>query len=167
MLNQVPIQIQRSARQVTLRHPNAMDCTVWRKVINRVSADTPATIGGLPTIGGLGVLDSEDEADFDWQPKGDAKIVMAGVFQAEGGNTVDTDNGLLYPAPPIEALIECILDPGDPDFFMADKPDMVTVEPGGGVVLTYEVTGVQGNVNIPPYTRRYILAPRSDMNVGM
>lgn len=163
MLNSVPTQINRSARLVTLRHPNAMDCTVWRKKVNRVSADTPAQMGGMPTIGGLGVLDSEDEADFDYEELGDAKIVFAGQYQGEGANWNDADSTLNYPAPPMEALIECVLDPSDPAHFVATKPDMITVEPGAGISIPYQVIGETGSVNIPPYTRRFILAP---INLG-
>lgn len=167
MLNNVPIQIARSARLVTLRHPNAMDCSVWRKQVNRVSSDVPPTMGGAPTIGGLGVLDSEDEADFDYADIGNAKIVFAGVYQGEGSNWLDSDTGLNYPSGAMEALIECVLDPGDADYFEPGKPDMITVEPGGGIAMFYEVIGETGSVNIPPYTKRYILAPRNDADVGI
>lgn len=164
MLNNVPIQVNKAARQVVLRHPNAMDCTVWRKAVNRV-AET--SMGGLPTIGGLGVLDAEDEADYSYTELGDARILFCGVFQGQAGNTIDADTGLNYPDMPIEALVECVAEPTAEGFFVADKPDMVTVYPGAGIVLSYEVVGVTGAVNIPPYTRKLVLAPRQDMDVGI
>lgn len=165
MLNNVPTQMRRSGRLVTLRHPNAMDCTVWRKVINR-SPDS-GTMGGLPNIGGLGVLDGEDEADYDYEEMGDAKIVFSGIWQGEGSNWNDADTGPIYATPPVEALIECILNPDDPNFFVVEKPDRITVEPGGGIVIPYEVIGENSNVSIPPYIRKYILAARSDSETGV
>lgn len=167
MLNNVPIQVNNAARQVVLRHPNAMDCTVWRKTVNRAADGTPATMGGLPTIGGLGVLDAEDEADYSYDEVGDARIVFCGVFQGQSGNVIDADYGLNYPDPPVEALVECLVAPGAEGHFVADKPDMVTVYPGAGMALAYEVVGVTGNINIPPYTRKLVLAPRQDMDVGI
>lgn len=167
MLNNVPTQINRSVRLVTLRHPNAMDCTVWRKQVNRTAAAEPLEMGGLPTLGGLGMLDSEDEADFSFVELGDAKIVFAGQFLGEGANWNDAETGLNYPAPPMEALIECLVEPGQPGYFLPDKPDMVSVEPGNGMVVLYEVIGATGSVNIPPYTRKLVLAPRQDQNVGI
>lgn len=167
MLTNVPTQINRSARLVTLRHPNAMDCTVWRKKLNRTSAAAPAELGGNPTIGGLGMLDGEDEADFEYEELGDAKIVFAGIYQPVNANWNDSDSGLIYPEPPQEALIECVLEPDDPNYFVVQKPDMVTVEPGGGFVLPYEVLGETGSVHIPPYTRKFIIAARSDSQNGV
>lgn len=165
MLTNVPTQMRRSGRLVTLKHPNAMDCTVWRKTVLR-PADS-GTMGGLPNVGGMGLLDAEDEADYDYTEVGDAKIVFIGVWTGEGSNWNDADTGLIYPPPPQEALIECVLDPSDPNFFTTEKPDRISVEPGGGIVLVFEVAGESGNVMIPPYTRKYILTARSDSEAGI
>jgi hypothetical protein len=164
MLNNVPAQINKSARLVTLNHPNAMDCTVHRKTYNRT--DT-GTMGGLPTLGGLGVLDGEDEPEYTYMELGDAKILFAGQYQAVDGNMRDDDMSLNYAAPPMEALVECVKQPTDTAFFVADKPDLVMVYPGAGIALAYEVVGVTSPSNIPPYGRKLILAPRSDLNVGI
>ena len=139
-------------------------CTVWQKVITRT---TDTTLGGLPTIGGAGLLDSEDEADFEYVERGDAKIVFTGQFVGEGANWNDQDTGVIYSSPPTEALIECVLEPDADGFFVTVKPDMISVEPGGGIVLIYEVIGENSNINIPPYNRRYILAARSDQINGI
>lgn len=164
MLTGVPAQINRSARLVTLRHPNAMDCTVWGKTIKRTA---PTNMGGLPTVGGLGLLDGEDEADYEYTEKGDGKIVFTGQYVGEGANWNDLDIGPIYGELPKEALIECILDPDDENYFTVAKPDIISVEPGGGIVLIYEVTGENSTVNLPPYTRRFILAARSDTDFGI
>lgn len=168
MLNNVPTQVNRSTRLVTLRHPNAMDCAVFKKVVNRLPDTAPPDdeMGGLPTIGGLGVLNSDDEADFTYELRGEAKVLFTGIFQYEQGNTLDDDTGLNY-REPSEACIECLVDPSDPDYFIADKNDLVTVMPGAGIVMTYEVVAVSGNIQIPPYVRKYALEARQDQNVGI
>jgi hypothetical protein len=164
MLNNVPTQVNRSARLITLRHPNAMDCTIFKKVIKRTADET---MGGLPTLGGMGMLDSEDEADYEYEERGDAKIVFVGQYVGDGANWNDADTGPIYGQIPVEALIECVLDPEDPDFFVTGKPDLVSVEPGYGMTLLYEVVGENTTTNLPPYTRRYILASRADPENGI
>lgn len=167
MLTKVPTAISKSARLVTLRHPNAMECELFRKQVTRVDTPVADDYAGLPTLGGLGVISSDDEVEFEYIELGAAKVVFAGGFQAQLGNTMDNDSGVTYPDAPIEALVECVADPEAPTFFTPDKNDMVTVYPVPGVAIVYEVVGVTGNVNIPPYTRKYLLQPRSDMNVGV
>lgn len=162
MLNRVPTAISRAARIVTLRHPNAMDCTIYRKRLNR-TAPPDETMGEIANVGGIGVLDGEDEADFDYEVVGDARIVFAEPWQDDGANWNDVDSGVIYDKAPKLAMIEFV---SETDGYIR-KPDIVSVEPGGGIVLVYEVLGENGNVAIPPYTRRYILAARSDQNVGI
>lgn len=164
MLNGVPAQINRSARLVTLRHPNAMDCTVWGKTIKRTADET---MGGLPTIGGVGLLDGEDEADYEYTERGDAKVVFTGQYVGEGANWNDQDTGAIYSSMPTEVLIECVLDPSDESYFVPEKPDIISVEPGGGIALIFEILGENSTVNLPPYTRRFIVAARSDTDFGI
>lgn len=174
MLNNVPITVNRLARQVTLRHPNAMDCLVFRKVVLRQSTDS---VAGLPTIGGIGVLDSEDEADYEFQllgedpqnpaPEPNARIVFVGQYLAMGSNVTDDDASITYAEAPMEALVECALDPGDPLFFVVDKNDVVNVLPGAGIVIPYQVVGVTSPGNIPPYSRKLLLQPRADTEFGV
>ena len=164
MLNNVPTQINKSARLVTLKHPNSMDATVHRKTYNRVDS---GTMGGLPTLGGMGMLDGDDEPDYTYTEIGSAKVQFCGQFQAPDGNIRDDDHSLNYAGPTMEALIECILEPTDPAFFIVDKPDMVMVYPGAGIALAYEVVGKTSPMNIPPFATKWILAPRADMNVGI
>lgn len=167
MLSNVPKQVNRASRNVTLRHPNAIDCTVYRKTVNRVSVDEPETFAGLPTIGGLGVLDSEDEADYTFTEIGEAKILFGGQFQTGGSNWNDADTGIIFPEPPVEAMIECVVSETDDGFFTVSKHDMVMVEPGAGIVIPYQVVGETGSINIPPYNRRFLLQPRADTEVGI
>lgn len=162
MLNSVPAAVRRAGRIVTLRHPNSMDCTVWRKVLLRTGA-VGDELGGIPNIGGIGVLDGEDEANFDYELVGDAKILFSGIWQDESANWNDADTGVIYDQAPKMAMIEFVEEIED----YVRKSDRISVEPGGGIVLPYEVIGEGSPMNIPPYTRRYMLAARSDSAAGI
>lgn len=164
MLTNVPIQINRVSRQLVLRHPNSMDCTVQRKTVNR-TADTD--LGGLPTLGGAGVLDSEDEADFSFTALGAARIKFAETFTPDIGNVSDDDTVITYAEGMIQAQVECSADPSADDYFVTDKHDLVIAEPGAGIIIPYEVVGVTSKGDIPPYTRLLLLNPREDLLVGI
>lgn len=154
MLNNVPLAIRRSVRAVTLNHPNRMTCTVYRKVITRVAPDT---LGGLPTLGGLGVLEDDDEADFEYQSLGDGVVVMLQVYQ--GGFRSD-DNSLLDN--PNTSQQETLLEPLIDDAFIPKKHDLVSIVIGDAV-LPYEITDITGTVNIPPFTQKYVLQLRDEL----
>jgi hypothetical protein len=163
VLNSVPTNANFSKRQVVLRHPNAWDCLVYRKQVKRqeIIGGQPSTMGDFPTLGGLGVLDSEDEADFDYVELGEGKLRFLGPFQQS--DTVDRGDAQLQ-AQLSEAQIEAIAEPTDPAYFTVEKHDIVIAMPGGGIGLAYEVAQVQGSINIPPYNRRYLLSPRDDLH---
>ena len=168
MLHNVPKRMNHAARLVTLRHPNAVDCEVFDKVVNRVSTDTPATDNdGSPTLGGMGVLNSDDEHDYDYVKKGEGRLVFMGQFQTEGSNFLDNDESILYYGDLVEALIESVANEDEAGHFITDKHDLVTVDFGAGVIQTYQVVGVTGSVAVPPYTRRYVLNPRNDDELGV
>ena len=154
MLNNVPLAIRRSVRAVTLNHPNRMTCTVYRKVVTRVAPDT---LGGLPTLGGLGVLEDDDEADFDYQSLGDGVVVMLQVYQ--GGFRSD-DNSLLDN--PNTSQQETLLEPLIDDAFTPKKHDLVSIVIGDAL-LPYEITEITGTVNIPPFTQKYVLQLRDEL----
>ena len=154
MLNNVPLAIRRSVRAVTLNHPNRMTCTVYRKVITRTAPDT---LGGLPTLGGLGVLEDDDEADFDYQSLGDGVVVMLQVYQ--GGFRSD-DNSLLDN--PNTSQQETLLEPLIDDGFTPKKHDLVSIVIGDAL-LPYEITEITGTVNIPPFTQKYVLQLRDEL----
>lgn len=154
MLNNVPLAIRRSVRAVTLNHPNRMTCTVYRKVVTRVA---PTMIGGLPTLGGLGVLEDDDEADFEYQSLGDGVVVMLQVYQ--GGFRSD-DNSLLDN--PNTSQQEAFIEPLIDNAFTPKKHDLVSIVMGDAV-LPYEITDITGTVNIPPFTQKYVLQLRDEL----
>lgn len=161
MLNSVPKATARAARMVTLRHPNAIDCTVWRKTLQRPTEGE--SVGGVPSIGGMGLLDAEDEAEYTYTVVGDAKVLMGGTWDDQASNWNDADTGVIYDKAPREAMIEMI----DEANGYVQKPDRITLEPGGGITLVYEVLGEGSSMAIPPYTRSYMIAARSDSEVGI
>ena len=167
MLNRVPEQIRRSARLVALRHPNSISCTLYYKQLNRTPDGNPPEFGGIPTIGGVGVMDSEDEADFDYVAGPPCKAVFTGQYMGDLGNIRDNDASSIYRDMPVEAIIECVLESTDPEYRNPDKNDLIIMDYGSGVVMTYEVIGPTSTVEIPPYTRKYALAPRQDTDNGM
>ena len=164
MLNRVPELVARNARKVTLRHPNAIDCVVWRKSVTRT--DT-ATVGGLPTLGGLTVLESEDESQYEYTELGEAKMLF-GQYEASLNNTLDDSSTLNYaPMPITNVQIECVLEASDPDYFTPERYDLVISMPSADIVIPFEIADVQGTIAIPPYTRRYTITARSDIDNGI
>jgi hypothetical protein len=127
---------------------------VYRKVITRTAPDT---LGGLPTLGGLGVLEDDDEADFEYQSLGDGVVVMLQVYQ--GGFRSD-DNSLLDN--PNTSQQETLLEPLIDDGFTPKKHDLVSIVIGDAV-LPYEITDITGTVNIPPFTQKYVLQLRDEL----
>lgn len=168
MLTSVPMAINRSTRLVVLRHPNSIPCTVWRKRVVRVEVDPtsglPSEMGGAPTMGGMGVLRSEDEADYEYDELGPAKTLLCGIFQPADMN--DRDNLLIAPNAQ-EVQVEC-LDPTadlpNPPQFTVDVGDLIFLEMGMGVIVTFEVVNTTGSVNIPPYVRKLVVNPRDDLH---
>ena len=164
MLNQVPQAVSYSSRQVVLRHPNSMPCTVWRRQVLRTElsplSGLPSESAGSPTLGGMGVMRAEDEAEFEYDELGPGHMLFVGQFQPT--DMVERDNALL-PADLQEALVECDSEPGLPGFFEVDSGDVVFMDVGMGTVMPYEVATVTGNIHIPPYTRKFVLNPRDDL----
>lgn len=165
MLHNVPASINFSVRQVVLRHPNSMDCTVWRKEVKRVELDPatglPSTMGGAPTLGGMGVLRSEDEVEYEYRELGAARMLFSGPFQ--GNDMVERDDAILQQNLQ-EAQVASVADASMPEYFEADTGDMVLLDLGLGVVLAYDVATITGNIAIPPYTRKLVLNPRDDLH---
>lgn len=159
MLPNVPRQINTAARAVTLRHPQSIPCVVFRKAVARTD-DPPGQLGSLPTLGGIGVLSSEDESTFDWDALGEGKILFTGTFP--GSSQAERADGLV-PVPEVEALVEAVAAIDSPAYFVPRRNDVIYVLIGQDVHLPYEITAIEGNVNIAPYTRRFVLQARDDL----
>lgn len=165
MLHSVPTAVNRAARQVTLRHPNAFSAVVSRKKVTRVENDdtgNPNEMGGAPTLGGMGVLRSEDEPDFEYEPLGDAKVLFAGPGPYQQQDLNDQGNATLVERTR-EVLIECVAKEDEAGFFVVENDDLVCIVVGPGVVIAYTAATTASPVALSPYERRYILNPRDDL----
>ncbi len=165
MLTNVPAAINHSTRQVVLRHPNGMPCIVWRKSVTRTETDpnsgAESTMGGSPTLGGMGVLKSEDESEFEYVELGAGKMLFSGPYEQQ--DMVERDNSLVQATMQL-AVVESLAEPGASGYFVSDVGDLVLLDVGLSVFLAYTVEAVTGNVNIPPYTRKLVLNPRDDLH---
>lgn len=162
MLYQIPMNTQKTMRTVVLKHPNAMDVAVFRKVLKRQDEQPDSMMGGLPTLGGMGILDSEDEDDFEMQPLGEGRLLPCEPFQAS--QMVDRNDGI-DPADGVYTycMIESTGAPGSPEDFELKSHDYVFIVVWEGVYTGYEVVGRETNINIPPFVRRYVLNKRDDL----
>lgn len=166
MLTSVPTSINAASRQVTLRHPNAFDCTISRKKVVRVELGAngdASEMGGSPTLGGMGVLRSEDEAEIEYVELGEGKLLFSGPGPFQPQDMIERDNALVAENAR-EVVIESIAKPGTEGFFVADTGDLVCITLGPGVVMAYDVATVTGTVALPPYTRKLVLNPRDDLS---
>jgi len=164
MLTNVPKSVTYATRQVVLRHPNGFPSTVWRKKVTRVELDgngDESTMGGSPTLGGMGVLRSEDEAEIQYEELGDARMLMCGVFQPTDLN--ERDDATLQ-ATLQETQIVSLAEPDTPGHFEVDAGDLVIQDVGLGVLLAFDVASMTGSVNIPPFVRKAVLQPRDDLH---
>ena len=163
MLTSAPAAINRSARLVVLRHPNAFEVVVHRKSVKRVETigGVESEMGGSPTLGGMGVLRSEDEAEFDYEVLGEGKLLFTNGAQPVAMNEQGS-------AQIVEAqktcLIESKAEPTDAAHWVAARGDLVALNLGLGVVIAYDVADIIGNVAIPPYTQSFVLNPRDDLD---
>lgn len=162
MLNAVPASINTLTRNVVLNHPNTFNCRVFREVVERSS---PGTIGGLPTMGELGVLDPEDEEDITHQFLGNGFALPAEGFapsQLMGGDAAyGAENEFRF-------LIEPEEPSGHAESFDVRKHDVIYLVLGAGdapPMIAFEVVGTETTTNIPPFTTRFICNRRDDLGV--
>lgn len=162
MLNNVPASVANAVRNTVLLHPNAFDCVVWRKHVTRVEIDPvtgqPSTMGENPTLGGMGVLKTEDEAEFEYVELGEGKTLFLGPYQPTSASERGTSP---VPAETTEASVESLAEPGQSGSFEATVGDLVMLTLGMGIVLGYEVVDVIIPIGIAPYAvRKAVLQPR-------
>ena len=159
MLNNVPQAMNRMARNVVINHPNTSSCKLLRKLVTRAGV----AVGGLPTLGGLGVMDSDDEESVDWEFIGNGYAMQAEPFMASPMmDRQDANNGS---ASEFRFLIEPEAAPGTPQWFDIKTHDVMYMDLGDPVWLAFEVVGIETTVNIPPFTTRYICNRRDDLHV--
>lgn len=160
MQTQIPRNTNKAARTVVLRHPSATDVVVFRRTLNRT--DPAGTMGGLPMLGGMGVLEQEDEPDYGVEELGAGRLLPCEAFVPS--EMVDRNDGINAAEGVLTyALIEPLAADGEPGHFEVKSRDLVFLVVWEGVYVGYEVVGRETNINIPPFARRYALAKRDDL----
>jgi len=164
MLNNVAITMNRLARNVVMNHPNSYNCQVFRKVYKRTA---PQTVAGVPTMGGLAVLDSMDEEDFEYKYIGNGCALRAEGFAPapmtkRGDANIGSGEGFLFLVEPEEPS-------GHPDSFDLRNHDVMLIWLGTApdcAKLAFECVGIETTSDIPPYTTRYIMNRRDDLHIA-
>lgn len=163
MLTNVPAGINRMARNVVMNHPNTFGCEVYRKTVTRTA---PETVDGNPTLGGLGVLDTMDEEQFEYAFLGNGYALPADGFSPSP--MVDRRDANIGTGEEFRFLIEPEEPSGAPGWFDVRTHDVLYLLLGTGQTppkLAYEVVGVETTSNIPPYTTRFITNRRNDLDL--
>lgn len=159
MLNNVPTSINKQVRNVVMNHPNRFLAVMVRKTVTRAS---DSELMGLPTIGGLGVLSSEDEESVAFESLGNAYALRAdGMFapaimmERQDANNGSSDNFVF------------LIEPEDVNAFEIKKNDLLYLDLDGQrtVMVAFEIVVIETTTNIPPYTKRYICNRRDDLHI--
>ncbi len=157
MLNNVPTAINRLARNVVVNHPNSFNCVAVRKRITRVG---DSIVGGSPTLGGMGVINNDDEESIEWDLLGNGYALKSEPFGAapmmdrQDANNGSTDE------------VRFLIEPEDPGLFEIKKHDVIYLVLGA-VRVAYEVIGVESTSDIPPYTQRFVCSKRDDLHLSI
>ncbi len=163
MLHNVPTQINRLVRNVVKNHPNTFNCQVYRKETLRKS---DGYFAGKPTMGGIGVIDSGDEEDYEYVYLGNGWALPAEQFQPAAMN--DAQDANVGADDDFRFIVVCEKQSSEEGYFEIRNHDVIYVLLGvcpHQAKLAYEVTGLETVTNIAPYTQRYICNRRGDMDV--
>lgn len=172
MLYNVSTGIQRMALNVIRRHPNAWSVQFFRKVVDRTG---PESFGGMPTLGGAAVLDSQDEPSYHYEFLANGYAMRAEQFMGQGmsmtealdapaGGDAMASYALATELPPPPALGEAPALPVELKtkdlvlFVLGDAPDAAR--------LAYEIATVQPTMEMPPYLPRYMLSRAADFDLA-
>lgn len=168
MLNNVPNGLNQLVSNVVRYHPNTFNCEVLRKVVTR---ETAVMWGGDPTIGGMGVLDNEDEEEFEYQLMGAGFALPAETFQASP--LMDKNDANIGYANEFRFLIVPAAQNSNEDgWFDIHTHDLVYIllfdgEHENPAKLCFEVVGREATNNIPPFSTRYICNRRDELDISV
>ncbi|MGI9213559.1 MAG: hypothetical protein ACR2HF_13890 [Methylococcaceae bacterium] len=156
MIEAVPTQLNEMARAVLSNHPNAYSCQCLRKVLKRPGDQ----VGGMPTLGGMAVLDSEDEDDYDFDFLGNGYALQAEPFQPSPMTARGDANNSYTDSLPF------LIAPEEGSDFTLKKHDLIFLMLlDGQVRLAWEIISIETILNIPPFSLRYIANRRNDLNI--
>ncbi len=163
MLNAAPRAINSMTRNVVVNHPNTFNCKVFREVVERVE---PPGIGGRSAMGGMGVLDTEDEERVRHEFLGNGFALPAEGFAP---SPIMGARDAAYGA---EAEFRFLIEPEEPsghaEHFDVRKHDVFYLILGEGSpppMIAFEVVNTETTTNIPPFTVRYVCNRRDDLGV--
>jgi hypothetical protein len=158
MLNSIPEAVNAMAVAVIQNHPNAVNCSCYRKVLLRSGGEA---VGGIPTLGGMAVLDSEDEDDIDIQWIGNGYALQAEPFQPS--MMMDNQDANNSYAVQIPFLI--VPESVDNEFTLKKRDLIMLLFNDGLIKLAWEIVAIETVINVPPFTHRYLLNKRADLNL--
>lgn len=165
MIERIPTAVSLALRRVVLRHPRSLDCQVWRRVVTRPTAGVTGVMeqimGGLPTLGGMGMLSAEEETSIEYQPLGPARLLFCDT--APPMSTLTDRGNSTVAAEVVDAQVEPLADPGADGHFTPTKGDLVLVLPGLGAVVAFTVEAIPTPTVISPMVRRLTLNRRDDL----
>lgn len=166
MLTNVSEGMQGMALQVVRNHPNSWDVQVLRKVVTRT--EETGAMGGAPNMGGIGVLDSQDENDYTYEFLSYAHALKGEQFQP--GNMTDR---LDMPIGGMEEFTYMLAPSKEADGTIKalgfKTKDLVLFVLGIGADApraAYEVASVDATCELPPHLPRYVLNRRADMDLS-
>ena len=168
MIERIPGAVSIALRRVVLRHPRGLNCQVWRRSVTRPTAGVTGVtgvmeqiLGGLPTLGGMGVLSAEEEPSSEYQPLGAGRLLFCGT--APPMSTMNEHGNATVAAETVDAQVEPLADPGTPEHYTPKKGDLVLLQPGAGAVIAFTVEAVSTPTVISPMVRRLTLQRRDDL----
>lgn len=156
MLTNVPKGINKTARIVTLNHPNSMECVAFRKVLTRTEE------GPEQTIGGMGMLSGEDEAEYTYERLGECRMLKMNEFVASP--SFGDRDGYDYAEAEMFALIESTAAPEETTYFRPEKHDVIYFLPGAGISIAWQIVDVPTVAGIGEQNQRYGLNKRDDLD---
>jgi len=163
MSHPIPAAMNAALRNVLLHHPHAFNCEIYRKIILRSSDEN---VAGLPTLGGLGVLDSMDEEDFDYLFIGMGLALPISGFAPV--SIYQSDDAALEAENKVCFVIEPEVAPHHADYFSIKRHDVMylrlthDLEPPK---LAWEILSRESLGHLSGFTRRFICARRDHLHL--
>jgi len=158
MIEKAVNAINNATRNITINHPNNYNAVILRKVLNRTAT---ASEGGIPTLGGVAVLDSEDEEDYAFTSLGNAFVLSV------NDPTDGIMNGRMDVAEYGSEEEFYLIEPETAGAFIIELHDVMYKIIGAKVRLAYEITTIHSVNNIYPYSYKYGCNLRNDLHITL
>lgn len=160
MLYSVPDNFNKFARNVVMTHPNSMPAVMYRKTNTRPDEK----LNSVPSMGGIGVLSSTDEEQFDYNRIGPCRVLPAEPFQAAPmAKSRDANIGAVDE---YRFMIEPLHPSGHAEWFLPKNHDVFYLLLTGdeaGPSIAFEIVAEETTSNIPPFTQRYVCNRRDEL----